>query len=132
MKVFLEPLVPLFWISDDVSSRFQNQSGFCLIHFFGGRCNVHSLRSTLWCYTCQPLGGQHHSWLLPRMHQQRWEVAWIQMGQSPTEKMNVLSSCQQHSVMYCDDPHVLMTPPTLKLCGQGTPTTLVPSDLSQS
>ena len=27
----LGPLVPLFWISGDVSSGFQSQSGFCLI-----------------------------------------------------------------------------------------------------
>ena len=27
-------LVPLFWISGDVSSGFQSQSGFCLIRFF--------------------------------------------------------------------------------------------------
>ena len=40
---FLGPLVPLFWISGDVSSGFQSQSGFCLIHYFcGGKCNVHS------------------------------------------------------------------------------------------
>ena len=32
---FLAPLVPLFWISGDVSSGFQIQSGFCLIRFFG-------------------------------------------------------------------------------------------------
>ena len=31
---FLGPLVPLFWISGDVSSGFQSQNGFCLIHFF--------------------------------------------------------------------------------------------------
>ena len=42
----LVPLVPLFWISSDVSSRFQSQSWFCLIHFCGGECNIHSLRST--------------------------------------------------------------------------------------
>ena len=28
----LGPLVPLFWISGDISSRFQGQNGFCLIH----------------------------------------------------------------------------------------------------
>ena len=28
----LGPLVPLFWISGDVSSRFQSQSGYSLIH----------------------------------------------------------------------------------------------------
>ena len=27
------PLVPLFWISVNISSGFQSQSGFCLIHF---------------------------------------------------------------------------------------------------
>ena len=44
---FLGSLVPLFWISGDVSSGFQSQSGFCIIHFFcRGECNVHSLRST--------------------------------------------------------------------------------------
>ena len=44
---FLGPLVPLFWISGDVSSGFQSQSGFCLIRYFcGGECNVHSPRFT--------------------------------------------------------------------------------------
>ena len=44
---FLGPLVPLFWISGDVSSGFQSQSGFCLICYFcGGECNVHSPRFT--------------------------------------------------------------------------------------
>ena len=34
-------------LSGDVSSGFQSQSGFCLIHFFcGGEYNVHSPRST--------------------------------------------------------------------------------------
>ena len=27
-------LVSVFWISSDISSGFQSQSGFCLIHFF--------------------------------------------------------------------------------------------------
>ena len=44
---FLGPLVPLFWISGDVSSGFQSQSGCCLIRYFcGGECNVHSPRFT--------------------------------------------------------------------------------------
>ena len=43
---FWRPLVPLFWISGDVSSGFQSQSGFYLICLFcGGECNVHSLTS---------------------------------------------------------------------------------------
>ena len=45
---FLGPLVPLFWISGDVSSGFQSQSGFCLIPYFCWN---------LWCYTCWPHGG---------------------------------------------------------------------------
>ena len=44
---FLGPLIPLFWISGDVFSWFESQSGFCLICFFcRGKCNVHSQRST--------------------------------------------------------------------------------------
>ena len=47
MSIFLGPLVPLFWISGDVSSGFQSQSGFCgICYFCGGECNVHSPRFT--------------------------------------------------------------------------------------
>ena len=42
---FLGPLVPLFWISGDVSSGFQSQSGLLYSHC-GGERNVHSPRST--------------------------------------------------------------------------------------
>ena len=42
---FLAPLVPLFWISGDVSSGFQSQSGLPYSHC-GGEHNVHSPRST--------------------------------------------------------------------------------------
>ena len=45
MSFFLEPLVPLFWISGDVSSGFQSQSGLHYSHC-GGKCNVCSLRFT--------------------------------------------------------------------------------------
>ena len=55
----LGPLVPLFWISGDVSSGFQSQSGFCLIRIAEGECNVHSLRSTSGATHCRPLDGQH-------------------------------------------------------------------------
>ena len=41
----LGPLVPLFWISSNVSSGFQSQSGLPYSHC-GGKCNVCSLRST--------------------------------------------------------------------------------------
>ena len=39
----LGPLIPLFWISGDISSGFQTQNGFCLIFFCGDKCNIHSL-----------------------------------------------------------------------------------------
>ena len=42
---FLGPLVPLFWISGDISSGFQSQSGLPYSHC-GGECNVRSPRST--------------------------------------------------------------------------------------
>ena len=45
---FVRQLVPLFWISGNISSGFQSQNRFCLIRciFYGGKCNIHSLRST--------------------------------------------------------------------------------------
>ena len=42
---FVGPLVPLFWISGDVPSGFQSQSGLPYSHC-GGKHNVCSLRST--------------------------------------------------------------------------------------
>ena len=45
MSFFGGPLVPLFWISGDVSSGFQSQSGLPYLHC-GGKRNVCSLKST--------------------------------------------------------------------------------------
>ena len=45
MCPILGPLVPLFWISSDISSGFQSQSGLPYSHC-GGEHNVCSLRST--------------------------------------------------------------------------------------
>ena len=78
--LFWGPLVPLFWISGDVSSGFQSHSGFCLIHFCRGECNVYSLRSTSSAIHCQPLDSWHGCQLLPYMHQQRRELARGQVG----------------------------------------------------
>ena len=41
-KFFCGPLIPLFWTSDDVSSGFQSQSGFCLI------CSCWHLLTSWW------------------------------------------------------------------------------------
>ena len=45
MSILGGALVPLFWISGDVSSGFQSQSGLPYSHC-GGKHNVCSLRST--------------------------------------------------------------------------------------
>ena len=83
MCPILGPLVPLFWISGDVSSGFQSQSGFCLIHLFcGGECNVHSPKIHLWCYSCLPLDDQHRSQSLPHMHQ--LGGSWLRFEQATT------------------------------------------------
>ena len=51
-------LIPLFWISGDVSSGFQSQSGLPYSHC-GGERNVRSLRSTSGATRCRPLDGKH-------------------------------------------------------------------------
>ena len=90
----LGPLVPLFWISGDVFSGFQSQSGFCLIHYFcGGKCYVHSLRSTFGA-TCadllvpgvQPVTSRH---ICPEVG-----LGSDSNGQSPGQKTNAPPLCQ--------------------------------------
>ena len=54
----LGPLVLLFWVSNDVSSGFQSQNRFCLIHFCRGECNVHYLRFTPGATYCRSLDSQ--------------------------------------------------------------------------
>ena len=92
---FWGPLVPLFWISGDVSSGFQSQSGFCLICYFcGGECNVHSPRFTsgatladLLVVSAQPVTSPH-------------ACAEVRLGsesnmQSHGQKTNPLPLCQR-------------------------------------
>ena len=79
MCPILGTLVPLFWISGDISSGFQSQSGFCIICLFcGDECNVHSPRS--------PSGATPADLLMAGItvsHQQRWELAGIWTGNHP-------------------------------------------------
>ena len=85
------PLVPLFWISDDVSSVFQSQSGLYLICFFcWEECNVHSLRS-IFGATCANLlvatiAAGHFPTCISRGR------TWLG---SPGLKTNVLPLCQR-------------------------------------
>ena len=66
---FLGPLVPLFWISGDVSSGFQSQSGFCLINFFAEANVMYTFRDsslvlhvlTSWSPAAQPVTSPHAS-----------------------------------------------------------------------
>ena len=69
---FLGPLVPLFWISGDVSSGVKSQSGFCFIHFFAEANVMYIPRDpplvlhllTSWWPVC--------SWSCPHILLQRW------------------------------------------------------------
>ena len=71
---------PLFWISGDVFSGFQSQSGFCLIQFFVEANVMYIPKIHLLCYMCRSLGGQQRMWSLPHIHQQRWDLAVIRTG----------------------------------------------------
>ena len=92
---FLGPLVPLFWISGDISSGFQNQSGICLFHFFT-EVNVvyipqdpplvlHMLTS--WWPVSQLITSPYAS--------AEVGVRSDSKGQSPRQKMNALPLCQR-------------------------------------
>ena len=92
---FFGATVPLFWISGDISSGFQSQSGFCLIRYFcGGRCNVHSPRFTS--------GGTLADLLAADMQPVTSPYACAEVGlgsdsnvQSHELKTNALPLCQQ-------------------------------------
>ena len=74
---FLGPLVPLFWISGDVSFGFQSQSGLPYSHC-GGECNVHSPRSTSGATLADLLVAGMQPVLSPHTVDSRGEVAGIQ------------------------------------------------------
>ena len=84
-----------FWISGDIFSGFQSQSGFCLIHFSCvGQCNVHSLRSTS--------GATHASLLVTGAQPVTSPHSCVEVGlgldlngQSFGQKTNALPFCQR-------------------------------------
>ena len=71
---FLGPLVPLFWISGDVSSGFQSQSGLPYSHC-GGKRNVRSPRSTSGATLADLLAAGAQPVLSPHTVVSRGEVA---------------------------------------------------------
>ena len=89
---FWGPLVPLFWISGDVSSRFQSQSGFCLI-----------------CFSANVIYIPWDSPLVLHMPTSLWLASQVTSphalaevglgsdlnGQSPWQKTNALPLCQR-------------------------------------
>ena len=92
---FWGPLAPLFWISGDVFSGFQSQSGFCLIHFFA-EVNVMYLRRdpplllpmlTSWQPAVQPVTSPHAS--------AEVGLGSDLNGQSAGQLTNALLLCQQ-------------------------------------
>ena len=93
MSFFGGPQIPLFWISGDVSSGFQSQSGLCLIHFFV-EANVmyipcdpplvlHMLTS--WQLAAQPVTSTHAS--------AEVGLGSNLNGQSPRQTTNALPLC---------------------------------------
>ena len=58
---FVGPLIPLFWTSGDVSSGFQSQSGFCLIHTWQRHTWSMFPEIHLWCDTFASVYCQHSS-----------------------------------------------------------------------
>ena len=86
MSFFWGPLVPLFWISGDVSSGFQSQSGFCLILFFV-EANVMYIPQDPPLVLHMPTSWQLvHGQSLPHMHVQRWDSAQIRTGNHPDRR----------------------------------------------
>ena len=96
---FLGPLVPLFWISGDVSSGFQSQSGFHLIRYFcRGKCNIHSPRFTSGATLANLLVGGAQPVTSPH--------ACTEVGLGPDlnmqphkQKTNALPLCQRPSLL---------------------------------
>ena len=89
---FLGPLVPPFWISGDVSSGFQSQSGFCLIHVFA-EVNVMYIPTS---------SATHADLLAAGVQPVTYPCACAEVGlgsdsnrQSPTQKTNVLPLWQR-------------------------------------
>ena len=100
---YFGPLVLLFWISGHISSGFQSRSGFYLIHFCGGECNIYSLRST---------SGATRANLLtvsitagPQM-QQRWELPQIRTAKGRPFLED------DGSFLHCIPGHSATQPPT--------------------
>ena len=85
----------LFWLSGDVSSGFQSQSGVLpYLLFCGGECNVHSLRSTSDVTHADLLAADAHPVISPHA------CAEVGFGsdlnwQSPGQKTNALPLCQR-------------------------------------
>ena len=92
-------LVPMFWIFDNVSPGLQGQSGFCLICFCEGKCNVHYLRSTSDVTPANPanlltpsIGADHFPKCISR------DGSWLGFEQqSPAQKTWLLFGTSENS-----------------------------------
>ena len=94
------PLTPLFWTSGDVSSGFQSQSGFCLIHiWWRRRSNItHSLRFTSGATPADLLAASRS---LPH--------TWEGIGESRTEYL-LLHARMLNRLSYAGSAHRHMIP----------------------
>ena len=67
----------LFWISGDVSSGFQSQSGFCLICYFVEADVMYIPQDSPLVLHLPTSWQPAHSRSLPHTHVQRWDLAQI-------------------------------------------------------
>ena len=84
------------WIYGDVSFGVQSQSGFCLICFCRGKCNVHSLRSTSGATLANLLAAGAQLVTSPHTCAEVGLGSDLN-GQSPGQKTNALPLCQRPS-----------------------------------
>ena len=96
---FFGPLILLFWISGDVSSGVQSQSGFCLIRFLRSECNVHSPRSTSDATHADLLAAGTQLVTSPQACAEVG-LGSDSNGQSPGQKTNALPLCQRPGYRY--------------------------------
>ena len=131
MSFVLGPLVPLFWISGDVSSGFQIQSGFCLIHFFA-KVNVMYIPWYPPLVLHLPTSWQPaHCQSLPHMHVQWGDLVQIRMGNHPDRRRTVYFFINPIPILFLFLPY--LEPPNSYSgdCIEG-PIVLILNEISQS
>ena len=116
--LFWGPLEPLFWISGDISSGFQSQSGLCLICLFfcGGECNAMYIPQDPPLVLHIPTSWQLAAWQPVTSPHACAEVGLCSdlNGQSPRQKANTLPLCQTNNSLIDTELEAWITSSWLK------------------